>query len=126
MLRSWYVGFFQVPKVEGFLSERQRIEKVMPGAETEIEDGAGMARALAYYRANLQPWGLKGSRVGRIKQPGLVIHAEKDRHIGARLMEATAEQFDDLRAFERIDCGHFVHRDCAAAFNDVLLKFLRS
>ena len=126
MLRSWYVGFFQVPKVEGVLSERSRLEKVMPGAVTEIEDSAQLAKALAYYRANLQPWGLKASRTGRISQPGLVIHAENDRHIGARLMEATAERFDDLKAFERIDSGHFVHREQPDRFNDILLRFLRS
>jgi epoxide hydrolase 4 len=125
ILRSWYVGLFQVPKVEGVLSEGTRLEKVIPGAVSEIEDSTQLARALAYYRANLQPWGLKGSRTGRITQPGLVIHAEKDRHIGARLMEATAEMFDDLRAFERIDSGHFVQRERADLFNDILLRFLR-
>ena len=126
MLRSWYVGFFQVPRVEGLINERQRLEKVMPGAVTQIEDVEAMGRALAYYRENLQPWGLKGSKTGRITQPGLVIHATKDRHIGERLMEETADRFDDLWAYKRIDSGHFVHRDRADAFNDVVLSFLRS
>jgi pimeloyl-ACP methyl ester carboxylesterase len=93
---------------------------------TEIDDAAAMGRALAYYRANLRPWDLGRFKAGRITQPGLVVHGSRDPAIGDYLMRATAEQFEDLRGFHALDCGHFIQRLRTEELNDVLLGFLGS
>ncbi len=124
ILRSWYVGAFQIPGIEFLLSNKQLIEKTARGSVTEIDDPAAMRRALSYYRANLRPWNLSGARVGKIEQPGLVIHARRDPAIGEPIMRATADQFEDLRGFKVLDCGHFVQRLCTDRFNSELLAFL--
>jgi pimeloyl-ACP methyl ester carboxylesterase len=126
LLRSGYVALFQIPGIEHVIGRKELIERFSPEAVSEIEDSDAMRRALSYYRANLAPWKLGGMKAGRIQQPGLVIHAEKDVTIGRSLMEATAEQFDDLRNFEVIEgATHFVQRSRTDALNSSLLEFLR-
>lgn len=126
LLKSYYVALFQVPGIEHLLGRKETIERLSPQAVSEIEDAAAMRRALSYYRANLAPWKLGRTKVGRIEQPGLVIHAARDVAIGRTLMEATAAQFDDLRGFEILDSSHFIQRSRPDALNATLLGFLRS
>ncbi|MEA2499126.1 MAG: hypothetical protein QOH26_1531 [Actinomycetota bacterium] len=125
LLRSWYVALFQIPGIEHLVGKKSVIDRASPRCVTEIDSASEMARALEYYRANLRPWKLR-QRLGRVEQPGLVIHGARDPAIGRDLMEATAAMFDDLRGFEVIDGGHFVHRTRAAEFNGAVLDFLRS
>jgi pimeloyl-ACP methyl ester carboxylesterase len=40
-------------------------------------------------------------------------------------MRETAELFEDLRGFEILDCGHFIHRDRPGDFVATVLPFLR-
>lgn len=123
--RSWYVAMFQIPGIERVLSRPWLMDRLSP-AVTEIADAESMGRALAYYRANLRPWNLGGGSIGRIPVPGLVIHAGGDVAITERLMLDTAAQLDDLRGFEVLDCGHFIHRECPDAFLATVLPFLRA
>lgn len=126
MFRSWYVMLFQVPGVEHALASGVMIDKTTMGAVSAIEDPGAMARAIEYYRTNLKPWHLDRTPPGRIKQPGLVIHAERDIAIGAALMERTAEQFDDLRGYEVVPSHHFLQRGATMRFNELLVTFLKS
>ena len=123
LMRSWYVGLVQIPGIEHIIGRKEVISKASPRCVTQIDSAAEMGRALAYYRANLRPWRLR-SEIGPIEQPGLVIHAARDPAIGRDLMEDTAARFDDLRGFEVIDGGHFVHRTRSAEFNAAVLRFL--
>jgi pimeloyl-ACP methyl ester carboxylesterase len=123
LLRSWYVGAFQIPGIEHLLSSKQVIENVARGSVTEIDSAQEMGRALAYYRANLRPWNLRRS-IGPVKQPALLIHAGRDPAIGEALMEATTEHLEDIRDFLVIDGGHFVQRSRSEQLNNALLGFL--
>ncbi len=125
LMKSWYVGAFQLPLLEYVIGNRAFVEKGGAGARSEIDSPAKMRRALAYYRTNLQPWNLGGSQVGNIPQPGMVIHAQKDVAITARLMETTAQLFDDLREYVALPCPHFLHNQCPDELNTALLRFLR-
>jgi pimeloyl-ACP methyl ester carboxylesterase len=117
---------FQIPGIEFLIGNKALIEKATGGAVTQIDDPASMGRALAYYRANLRPWNLGGNDIGRITQPGLLIHAERDVAIGKPLIEASAGFFDDLRGLEVLNCSHFLQRRCADELDRKLLEFLRS
>ena len=125
MLRSWYVMLFQLPGIEHALASRFLLDKTTMGAVSAIEDPEALARALEYYRSNLKPWHLDRTPAGPIKQPGFVIHAARDIAIGAALMEATAEHFEDLRGYEVVDSHHFIQRGATERFNELLVGFLR-
>jgi pimeloyl-ACP methyl ester carboxylesterase len=125
LLRSSYAALFQVPGLEFLLGHKDTIERLAAGSVTEIDDAQAMRQALSYYRTNLVPWKLGRTEAGRISQPGLVVHAARDVAIGQALMEATSEQFDDLRGFEILDSSHFVQRSATDELNASLLAFLR-
>ena len=125
ILRSWYVGLFQIPGIEHALASSFLIDKVTMGAVSQIEDSAEMARALEYYRTNLKPWELGRTPPGRIKQPGMVIHAVRDIAIGSALMEETAKQFDDLRGYEEVESHHYLQRGATTRFKELLVGFLK-
>lgn len=125
ILRSWYVGLFQLPGVEHALASGFLIDKVTMGAVSSIENSEELARALEYYRTNLKPWKLGRTPPGRIKQPGMVVHAARDIAIGSALMEETAKQFDDLRSYEEVESHHFLQRGATSRFNELLVGFLK-
>lgn len=126
LLRSAYVAIFQIPFVERVLGNKEMIERLTKRhAVTAIDSPDAMGRALAYYRANIRPWELAKPRAGRIPQPSMLVHAERDVAIEAPLMEASTQQFDDLRAFERVPRNHFLHTEAPDEFNALLLGFLR-
>ncbi|MDQ3878252.1 MAG: alpha/beta hydrolase [Actinomycetota bacterium] len=124
VLRSLYIGMFQIPGIEHLLARPALLERLSPGT-SEIETAEEMTRALAYYRANLRPWALRRSAAGAIEVPGLVVHARGDVAITETIMRATADHVRDLRGFEVLDCGHFIHRECPDQLLAVLLPFLR-
>jgi pimeloyl-ACP methyl ester carboxylesterase len=124
LLKSYYVALFQIPGIEYLLGRKETLERLSPQSVSRIEDPEAMRRALSYYRTNLAPWKLGRAKVGRIEQPGLVIHAARDVAIGRTLMEATAAQFDDLHDFKIIDGTHFLQVSRTEEFNATLLSFL--
>lgn len=125
LIRSWYVGAFQVPMIEWLIGRKGFVEKAAAGCRTEIDSAEKMRRALAYYRTNLKPWAPLKLRIGNITQPGMVIHAEKDVAITGQIMEVTARQFDDLREYVSLPCPHFLQNQCPDKLNETLLRFLR-
>lgn len=126
LVRSWYVGVFQIPFIEKVLGagDAALAKRIFAGSTSGLDSPEAVRCGIAYYRANLNPLALRRLGVGRIGQPGLVVHATRDRYIGAPLMEATAGQFDDLANYLEVDCDHFLHRHCADEVNPLLLGFL--
>ncbi len=125
LVRAWYVVALQIPGIERVLGSSFFVDRVFAGSSSGVEDPETFRRAIAYYRANLRPWQLRRDPIGRIPQPGLVIHATGDAYVREHLMEATAELFDDLRGFHRIDAGHFVQRRSPDELNRLLLELWR-
>jgi epoxide hydrolase 4 len=125
VLRSYYVGLFQIPGIERVFgaSEGHLARKLFPGASSEMDNVDSVRNGLSYYRANMRPWKLSRVKVGRIRQPGLVVHATRDRYIGAPLMRQTIREFDNLIAYREIDAPHFVHREKPAVVNELLKDF---
>jgi epoxide hydrolase 4 len=124
--KSWYVGAFLLPGTARLLGARRGAlaRRLFKNAVSDLSDVGDMQRALAYYRTNLNPVRLGRHVIGHVEQPALIIHARRDRYLSQGLLRRSADFFDDLRAFEVIDSGHFVHRERSAEFNRVLLDFL--
>jgi pimeloyl-ACP methyl ester carboxylesterase len=124
--KSWYVGLFLIPYIEYVVGSGVIVDRIFAGASAGVHDRDDMRRALAYYRSNLAPWHLGKEPIGRIKAPGLVVHGGRDRYIGDQLMEATCEEFDDLRGYETLDAAHYLHREKPDDFNAKVIGFWRS
>ncbi|EMA41519.1 alpha/beta fold hydrolase [Halococcus hamelinensis] len=145
-LRSWYMGFFQLPdlperalRAEGFaLVEllwglwsptwdypEARIESVR---ETFRTPGT-VAAALAYYRQLARGLVARNPFADRdgsgIEVPGLVVAGADDGCIGSELFADVDDAFAaDSRAVAVRGAGHFVHRERPAVVAEEVTSFV--
>ncbi len=147
MLRSWYIGFFQLPLVPeralrfgNYRALEQTLRKL-----SATDHAFGDEELEAYKRAWSQPGALRAMlnwyRAGRlmigsstpdaaprgaISVPVQLIWGTQDKALDASLVEPSAARCDDSRIVWLPEAGHWVHRDCPGEFNDALLDFLQA
>ncbi|MEP6923133.1 MAG: alpha/beta hydrolase [Pyrinomonadaceae bacterium] len=146
-LASWYLFFFQIPRLPEWLMRRKDfalLERVLTKTATQnvfssediakykkswSEDGA-ITAAVNYYRANVfksffGKTNLENSS-GKIKVPTLFIYGEKDTAILPETVR-NVQQFVDAPYLElRIpNASHWVQQEAATEVSDALLKFLK-
>lgn len=143
-LRSWYMGFFQLPELPEHALRAEDFALIEalwgvwgPGTypNDHIEEVKETFRtpgtveaALAYYRqfagqlVQTMPFGNGG---GRIETPGLVIAGEDDGCIGVELFTDADDAFDaPCRTIAVRDAGHFVHREQPDTVTEEILSFV--
>jgi pimeloyl-ACP methyl ester carboxylesterase len=140
LLRSWYIGFFQLPRLpERFLTRRHAdVMRVMlaPGkfSDEEIEiyrDAICRPRAawagLAYYRAVVR-WlasDLRRLRGRKVRSPTLVIWGERDYSLGKELTHHLDRYVRGPLRIEYLpDAGHFLVQDYPDRFVELTTRFL--
>lgn len=124
MLRSLYVGLFQLPIapeaiLEAFSYRALRhslTRSARPGAflGAELNDYAGewalpgrLTAMLNYYRALRLP----AAPLGRVTVPTLILWGMKDRFLGAHLATAAADMCDDVRLVRFNEATHWIHHE---------------
>ncbi len=142
--KSWYMFFFQLPKLPELLARRKdyawlraavKHEPQRPGATSDEElaryveawsQPGALTATINYYRAGFRPSSLRGlARTPRVDAPVLVIWGEHDRFLGPELAEPDPEVVPNARVARVPDAGHFVHYDRPERVNQLLLEFLR-
>jgi pimeloyl-ACP methyl ester carboxylesterase len=142
--RSWYMGFFQLPRLaEARLirddhalideiwrdwspsyrasgAEMRRVKQAISGREPEV---------LAYYRALLSPSALLGDArkllLAKTRVPALHLHGEDDGCVGVECARGAERWYLDAYAMKRIaGAGHFLQREKPDEINAALLDFL--
>lgn len=147
---SWYMFFFQIPRLPEWLIARQNfriIERTFQEkvgrknsfTQQDVEQYKEAARqpgaltaALNYYRANLfaRISGRKQARDtqhgnGRIQVPTLFIYGEKDFAIIPASVRGLEKYVDaDYREIRIPDSGHWVQNEAPGEVNAALLEFL--
>lgn len=149
-LRSWYMFFFQIPRLPEWLISRQDfraiertlVEKVArknsyTRAEIELYKEAArqpgaLTGAINYYRANLADR-LRKSKTssnhgdGRVRVPTLFIYGEQDFAIIPETVRGLDKYIDAYYRELRIpDSGHWVQNEAPTEVNEALLDFLNS
>jgi len=149
LLRSWYMFFFQIPRLPEWLISRQDFraieqtfsDKVIRKDSFSREDierykeaarqPGALTGAVNYYRANvfdrLSP--PKGESAdggsGRVRVPTLFIFAEQDFAIIPATVRDLDKYIDAYYRELRIpDCGHWVQNEAPAEVNEALQEFL--
>ncbi|WP_437312136.1 alpha/beta fold hydrolase [Sorangium sp. So ce388] len=142
--KSWYMFFFQLPKVPELLAQRNdyalfrasvQEDPRRPGAVTD-EDLAryleawsrpgALTATINYYRAAFRPSSMRDlGKSPRIDTPVLVIWGEHDRYLGSELAAPDPELVPNARVTRIPDASHFVHYDRPERVNQLLLEFLR-
>lgn len=148
--RSWYMFFFQLPRVPEWWASANdfaRVEKMYretsarPGAFTDsdiavykeaLRQPGALTSSLNYYRANvlksLFRGGLKtpNQRDGRVRVPTLFIYGEKDVAIIPATVRGVRKFVDaPYRELRISDSGHWVQNEAVEEVNTALLDFLR-
>ena len=149
MRRSWYMFFFQLPRLPEWwagANDFARVEKmyretsVRPDAFTDSDIAVykealrrpeALRSALNYYRANVLKSLFRGGgeitneRDGRVRVPTLFIYGEQDVPIIPETVRGV-DRFVDApyRELRIPDSGHWVQNEAVAEVNAALLDFL--
>ncbi len=134
LMRSWYVGLFQVPVLAEWVVTRPSVVRSALGGagleEAEVEAYVEALRrpgaasgAMNYYRAALRE---RWRAPAVIAAPTLVLWGERDRALGPEVLSGIERYARDVRIRRFPDAGHFLLRDRADEVNRELLAFLRS
>ena len=140
--KSWYMFFFQIPRLPERLMARDRYSVVSQLLRADSEKAftdedleryveawsqtGAMTGMLNYYRAALRrsPNGVLAG-MKPIAAPTLVIWGMLDRHLGSELAVPAQEWVPDVRVERIFDATHWVQHDTPERVNELLIEFLR-
>jgi epoxide hydrolase 4 len=140
MLRSWYVGFFQIPLLADWLlsvdnfSNAIRMLRVsgkkgtfapseLTGYKTAWSNSGGLTGMLNWYRALLRSR-LVTPADTHLHMPVLILWGRQDIALGSEMAEASLKLCDDGKLVFFEDATHWVQHDEAEQVNTQLLEFL--
>lgn len=139
MMRSWYIFFFQIPKLPEMVIARNDYEFIrrtfgadkIPSEDIEKYVAAlrkpGVTRsAVNYYRATMRR--LFKGRIPKthvIDRPVLVLWGDRDRFLGQELADPPIRFVPNQRVVHFPDASHWVQVDAADGVNQRLLEFFR-
>lgn len=140
LARSGYILFFNIPWLperlltrdggEGVLRRMRAMGGAVPPALDESVRGTfaspeTLRPALAYYREAARrafSGGLRHAPV--LRQPGLLVWAERDVVLGNALIAPHTRHALDLEIRRVPDCGHFVQQEQPETVNRILAEWL--
>ncbi|MEK6327129.1 MAG: alpha/beta fold hydrolase [Actinomycetota bacterium] len=140
LARSWYMFFFQLPRIperllraRGWAALRSAFDDARPGAftpqdiahyvEAWSQPGAPTAM-LNYYRAAFRQARRGTGRTGQVLAPTLVIWGERDRHVGPELAEPDPADVPNLERVERLpEASHWVQHEEPERVGRLLIEF---
>src|SRR5437763_7656849 len=150
-LRSWYMLFFQIPRLPEWWMSRNNyavVEDIFkktvarPGAFTDtdiavykkaLSEPGALTAAINYYRANFFSLFLKGRREaeklsdGRIRVPTLFIYGEQDHAVIPDTVRDVKSYVDAPYSEVRIaTSAHWVQNEAFSEVNAALQSFLAS
>jgi len=145
-LRSWYMGFFQIPRLPEYLlglDGARPIERLLAASAKKRETFP--ADALAYYRARanepgairaMLAWYRASARGGmaaqlrrglpKIEIPTLMLWGEADSALGKETTYGTERYVDDLRLHYLPGVSHWVMEEAPERVDAFLESFLAS
>lgn len=142
LLRSWYIGLFQLPILPEFLLSAGnyaairavfRDQAVNSEAFTKADIEALVAAAakpgaiasmLNYYRNIFSAEGLLNQQWGMLSVPTLMIWGENDAALGKELTYGTEAYVTDFTIRYIANCSHWVQQEQPALVNQYIRDFL--
>jgi pimeloyl-ACP methyl ester carboxylesterase len=142
LLRSWYMFFFQLPRLperliaaDDWRAFRRVFSDARAGAFTPADldryreawsQPGALTAMLNYYRASLRrpPAPAGGGSLPPVQAPTLVIWGERDRHLGAELAEPHRDDVPHLDRVIRFPAAsHWVQHDEPDRVSGLLIDF---
>ncbi len=140
-LRSWYMLFFQIPRLPealiragDFAYLRKSLRRgfsrsILPDEELDLAIAAlgrpgALTAALNYYRAAFRDRQALLSSRGKVAAPTLVLWGERDPYLGLNLTHGLEEWVPTLDLRILAGAGHWPHWERAEEVNRLLTGFL--
>lgn len=134
LLRSWYIGFFQLPWLPerlllagGGAPLRRALERsglpadMAARAVERMREPGALTAALNWYRA--LPLASPSSAIGRIEVPTLYVWSTGDTALGRAAAERTADWVDAPYRFEVLDgVSHWITETAADTLDRLLVE----
>jgi epoxide hydrolase 4 len=142
LLKSWYVGFFQLPilpelllKANNYAAiraifERQAINpNTFSAADLDsliaaVAQPGALTSMLNYYRNIFQPHSLLTRTWGVLQVPTLMIWGENDVALGKELTEGTEQYVSNFSIQYIPHCSHWVQQEQPERVNRYIIDFL--
>ncbi|KEO87406.1 epoxide hydrolase [Erythrobacter sp. JL475] len=142
--KSWYIFFFQLPRLpELLLGRRQAMPIERLFKETTVNShlfdetvretyrqAAAMPGALTamfnYYRALIRRPDARDIGAGQVKVPTLIVWGEHDVAIDIHCLDGTEEYVPELEVHRLPDASHWVQQDAPDQVNRILRSWLPS
>ena len=139
--KSWYMFFFQIPRLPEYLLARDDFSFAKRSLRADSKEAFTDEDLERYVEAWSQPGALTGminyyraalrrspretlAQLRPIQAPTMVIWGMHDRHLGSELAEPASEWVPNLR-MERIpEATHWVQHDAPERVNELLIDFL--
>ncbi len=117
---GWLRGFYAFGAGrDGFMTEDEF------GVYLDAFRRTGVAGAVSYYRNLDANWDDTAEMAGRaVRQPALMIAADRDPVLPVSLIEGMERWVPDLRTVVVAGCGHWTQQERPAEVNRLLLEFL--
>jgi len=144
--RSWYIGFFQLPRIPEWRVPRHDFAFIdrlwrawSPGwrhtprdiepVKAALSQRGALAAALGYYRALPKAMALdrssRASLLARVRPPAVTFAGVDDGCMGIEMFDRQALGFSGPFRLVPIEgAGHFMHREQPAIFHRELVEFL--
>jgi pimeloyl-ACP methyl ester carboxylesterase len=143
ILRSWYMGFFQLPwlpeaafRANNYQAIEQAFrntavykerfpDEVIEQYKSAAAQAGALTAAINYYRANARRgmWKLAGTDPV-VRVPTLVVWGEQDFALGKELNDGLARYVPNLTLRFIEDASHWVQQDRPDLVNEYMLDFL--
>jgi len=147
MLRSWYMLFFQIPRLPEWLLTRNHLAAIERGFRSMVvrrdrgvfsdadlvemkrvfDPPGAMRAAIDYYRAQVRnpAYTARYSMDSRIHCPTMLVWAEDDVALGKELTVGTEALIDAPFTLRLVpECSHWVQQERPDEVNAALLEFL--
>jgi pimeloyl-ACP methyl ester carboxylesterase len=141
-MKSWYMFFFQLPRLPEVLARAQRWRLFRYGFEHDARPGAftpadidryveawsrpgAATAAINYYRAVFRQSPARAeARIGPVTAPTRIIWGERDRYLGAELAEPDQADVPNLERIVRLpEASHWVQHDEPERVTQLLAEF---
>lgn len=136
LARSWYIGFFQLPRLPERALDAGLVERLWrawsPGYDPPRDHLREVARTLARsehaplgaYRALARSLALEVPRWPRIRVPTLYLHGARDGCLAPEIARGQERAFEGPHREERVDAGHFAPLEAPERVAELALAWI--
>ncbi|QHT70574.1 alpha/beta hydrolase [Rhodocytophaga rosea] len=141
MIKSWYIGFFQLPVAEKFLSMNQYrmiqnslLHTSLPGTFSKADlqqyrqawqQPEALHSMINWYRAAMHYKNPFSSGNQQVKVPLLLIWGEKDKFLQPKMAQKSLRYCQNGRLHLIKDATHWLHHEKSSEVNKLIYQFIQ-